>query len=643
MGVDILAFESFYSRLLDSSLEEDAFPPALLSRYRITACLCETGEKRVYIVSRRSDGVAFILKGTTPERGDSAAREAELLLQLDHPGIPKAVETFTWQGWDYLVRQYFEGRTLDNLIAHSGPLPAGEVLRIGAEVAGILRCLHDLPEPLIHRDIKPQNLIQTPGGAIRLIDFGIARKYNREYTRDTVYLGSLGYAPPEQFGFTQTDPRTDIYAIGGLMYFLATGRQKEYLSDLGAVSPRSLRRIITRCTRLEAGNRYQDVRRLQAALRGAKRRLGLLPALRRYGLVAALTLILSAAAGQLWSGVLQPALGAAGLVEQAADSGRLCPILARAVRQSLRLEDGVPLTEAHLAEVRSLHVAAPPESGGEDSAWFPREPEGETLSEQSLLELSLLPNLADLTLTRQDIRDITALSGLRLTRLELTGNNVTSLEPLRNMTTLRELSLGRNPVADLSPIASLSALTSLDLSYTEVMQLAPIARLTGLRSLDLRGAKVTDLAVLGELGSLETLRLAYTSVKDFSFLERLTELRALELLGTGFGDMGLLQCENLQTLDVSWNYNFLTSIEGIERFSRLESLDLSFTGVMDLAPLERLPALHTLGLHSTRRELPALPALRRLVITGEEDQSRWEELGRLGGIEVVTLTFPTAN
>ena len=136
VGADILEFQSFYDQLLGSAIDEEAFPPAFHQRYRITACLCETDDKRVYLVARRTDGVVFILKGTTPQRGDSAAREAELLLALDHPGIPKAVETFAWQGWDYLVRQYFEGRTLDDLVAHSGPLPAGEVLRIGGEVAG---------------------------------------------------------------------------------------------------------------------------------------------------------------------------------------------------------------------------------------------------------------------------------------------------------------------------------------------------------------------------------------------------------------------------------------------------------------------------------------------------------------------------
>ena len=219
---------------------------------------------------------------------------------------------------------------------------------------------------------------------------------------------------------------------------------------------------------------------------------------------------------------------------------------------------------------------------------------------------------------------------------------MTSLEPLRGMTSLRELSLGQNPVTDITPITALSALSALDLSYTEVIALAPVGQLAGLRSLDLRGSRASDLSVLGELANLETLRLAYTGVKDFSFLERLGGLRVLELRGTGFGDIGLLRCEGLQVLDLSWNYNFLSSIEGIQRFAGLESLDLSFTSAADLTPMGDLPRLRTLGLHSAKRQLPDLPALEQLVITGEEDRGHWEELGRERSVEVVTLTYPAA-
>lgn len=151
-------------------------------------------------------------------------KEASMLINLRHPALPRITDFFSRGGnrW-YLVMDYINGSTLKEVIKARGPVPQQEVLDWARQLCSILDYLHSQNPPVIFRDLKPANIILTPEGAIKLIDFGIARHFRPGMTSDTTAYGSPGYAPPEQHGENQTDPRSDIYALGATLHHILTG------------------------------------------------------------------------------------------------------------------------------------------------------------------------------------------------------------------------------------------------------------------------------------------------------------------------------------------------------------------------------------------------------------------------------------
>lgn len=168
------------------------------------------------------------LSGLPPQAMMEAAaafqREVAVLSQLHHPNLPRIYEHFqTGEQW-YLIMEFIEGETLeayqDN--APNRKLLLSEVLDVGIRLCLILEYLHSQQPPIIFRDLKPTNVIRASTGQLYLVDFGIARYFKPGQARDTVALGSPGYAAPEQYGKAQTTPRADIYSLGAVLHQLLT-------------------------------------------------------------------------------------------------------------------------------------------------------------------------------------------------------------------------------------------------------------------------------------------------------------------------------------------------------------------------------------------------------------------------------------
>ncbi|MHC9544348.1 MAG: serine/threonine protein kinase [Vulcanimicrobiota bacterium] len=153
-------------------------------------------------------------------------REARILKALSHPNLPRVIDFFEENGNLYLVMEFVEGKSLLKILEdNKGPLKEKIVLRWGITICEVLRYLHNQYPPIIFRDVKPANIIETPQGEIKLVDFGIARYYRKGQCADTVALGSPGYAAPEQYyGKGQSEPRTDIYGLGVTLHVLLTDR-----------------------------------------------------------------------------------------------------------------------------------------------------------------------------------------------------------------------------------------------------------------------------------------------------------------------------------------------------------------------------------------------------------------------------------
>src|SRR3989441_2525056 len=179
---------------------------------------------------RRVDLKEVSLLGLHPqamiEATSTFQREVSLLSQLDYPHLPRLYEHFQNPGHWYLVMDFIAGETLEEYQskAPNRRLLLSEVLDIGLQLCTVLDYLHSQQPPIVFRDLKPANIMRTPRGQLYLIDFGIARYFKPGQAKDTVALGSLGYAAPEQYGKAQTTPRADIYSLGAVLHQLLTTR-----------------------------------------------------------------------------------------------------------------------------------------------------------------------------------------------------------------------------------------------------------------------------------------------------------------------------------------------------------------------------------------------------------------------------------
>ncbi len=158
------------------------------------------------------------------EATNAFQREVSLLSQLDHPNLPHVYEHFQYPGHWYLVMDFIVGETLEEYQSKAPKrrLLLSEVFAIGLQLCTVLHYLHSQRPPIIFRDLKPANIMRTGTGQLFLIDFGIARYFKPGQAKDTVALGSPGYAPPEQYGKAQTTPCADIYSLGAVLHQLLT-------------------------------------------------------------------------------------------------------------------------------------------------------------------------------------------------------------------------------------------------------------------------------------------------------------------------------------------------------------------------------------------------------------------------------------
>ena len=150
--------------------------------------------------------------------------ETEMLKKLDHPNLPSIIDVIDKYDSFIIVMDYIEGKSLQDILDLEGPQSEDKVIEWSKQLCDVLGYLHSRRPPIIYRDMKPANVILRPTGDLTLIDFGTAREYKETNNEDTTWLGTRGYAAPEQFGGRgQTDARTDIYTLGATMYHLITG------------------------------------------------------------------------------------------------------------------------------------------------------------------------------------------------------------------------------------------------------------------------------------------------------------------------------------------------------------------------------------------------------------------------------------
>ncbi|HEY7359087.1 MAG TPA: serine/threonine-protein kinase [Ktedonobacterales bacterium] len=266
----------------------------LQDRYLILKKLAQGGQSAVYLVADTLDHSAqYALKEMSEselnlaERKQAIAdfqREADMLRLLNHPALAKVYSTFVEDAKHYMLMEYVAGRNLEEVLAEAGkPLAEAQVVSWGIALCDVLAYLHQQDPPIIYRDLKPSNVIVRQDQTVKLIDFGIARFHQTGQSKDTVCLGTDGYAPIEQYS-GKTEPASDIYALGATLYQLMSNKvpaaaPTRVANVASFLPPRQLNpalsgaveAVILRAMEVHPTQRYADADEMKAALEGIGR------------------------------------------------------------------------------------------------------------------------------------------------------------------------------------------------------------------------------------------------------------------------------------------------------------------------------------------------------------------------------------
>ncbi len=277
-------------------------PPTLqkntrvLERYVVLSVIGYGGLGTVYLV--QDDSVSQRPRLALKETFDLSEgarkqfeQEALWMERLDHPNIPRVRHYFPWHDRLYLVMEYVAGENLEHKLMRNQqrPLAETDVLRWTYPICNALAYLHSQQPPIVHRDVKPANIIVTPEGRSALVDLGIAKELNDMATMTATFIrkaGTEGYAPPEQYaGRGTTGPHSDIYSLGATLYHLLTGHLpvsavERATLDNQLTAPRRLNpvlspkieTIILRALAIRPSDRFATMREMETAIGEALQR-----------------------------------------------------------------------------------------------------------------------------------------------------------------------------------------------------------------------------------------------------------------------------------------------------------------------------------------------------------------------------------
>ena len=217
--------------------------------------------------------------------------EMQVLMPLNHPNIPRIYDQFSGENNAYLVMELIEGQTLMLIqrwvLAQNSLIEESRVLGWAVQILDALAYLHSQSKPIIHRDIKPDNLILSADGRVMLVDFGLMKQIERQAKSGPLVhaFGTVEFAPPEQYADgAGTDQRTDLYSLGATMYFMLSGKlppkavdrmlptsinislKLPSLRKINSTVSRHTERVISKAMEIDPEQRYRSAREMREAL-----------------------------------------------------------------------------------------------------------------------------------------------------------------------------------------------------------------------------------------------------------------------------------------------------------------------------------------------------------------------------------------
>ena len=505
----------------ESKIWNDYLPEDMQEHWTVYECLKESEDSSIFLVKETATGILCVLKWGRNRQTEFLRNEMEIMKKMADrklSGIPKAYRIFEENGEVYLVREYIEGMSLAQMVLQKGGISEAEICRISRKICQTAEQFQNPNEPMIHRDIKPENIVVTPGGEVVFIDFGTMRSYKKDGSRDTFVVGTRGTAAPEQYGYTQTDQRTDVYAIGQTMlYMVSESYEMNQLSEC-AVS-RRMKKIIEKACSFEPDKRYGDAAQLRRAVEKCQannRKKVYKKAGAVFGLIAAgyILAIFSPDGTVIENKRIETAEQSAAEEQIQAEITFREELIEEAVRKELGLSKTDKITASMLENVRKLRIVGKEILDDEDTFWGEgRHVDGKDSSFGSvrgnitdLSDLAQMVNLEELALCNQKIEDISGLKELPLKKLYLSKNMITDFSVLLNLIDLDTLCIMENPAENLSVIGEC----------------------TGILRLNIQGMNLTDIDFLKNL-SLDYLDMSNVEVENNIF-EPLTEMKKLDTL-----------------------------------------------------------------------------------------------------------------
>ena len=555
-------------------------PETLRQEYELLSCIKYTEQKQIYLLLQKNSGTKAVLKCGFGMYREILREEAKRLEQINDAGFPKLL---TWEEQSdagFLVREYVEGDTLQELMEKEDPLSQQDAIEAGIQVCGLLHRLHQQEPPVIYRDVKPQNVVRTAEGKYVLIDLDTARMYKDGVGEDTVFMGTRGLASPEQYGYQQTDARTDVYGLGMLLLYLLTGGYEK--NSKYKVLPVQIKKIVTKCTEFSPKDRYSSIKEAERALQRFRKKTvkrNLFQKQKRilYKAMTAAVMLGIVSGGLFWHGIK--------LKEEENTVEFANPKIESAVREMLGKTDESNITKEELDNIYTLVIC------GERvfSSWIEKEeylafnwfvtnnwiqPE-ETFD---MSDLFMFSNINTLVIQYQNVTAVPDLSHLPLVRVDFSNNSLTDISGLSDCTQIKTLQLKNNPINDISALQNLNQLELLDVSFTQVSDLSPIVS-DKMKELYLEYSEITDFSVLEDCPSMENIRVSNASKEE---IEQLLKIKNLKNFSVYEGEVDSLEMFQsvpyLRGLELA-GCSGLTSLEGIEVFTELTFLGLAGTGI----------------------------------------------------------------
>ena len=585
----------------ESKIWNDYLPEDMQEHWTVYECLKESEDSSTFLVKETATGILCVLKWGRNRQTEFLRNEMEIMKKMADrklSGIPKAYRIFEENGEVYLVREYIEGMSLAQMVLQKGGISEAEICRISRKICQTAEQFQNPNEPMIHRDIKPENIVVTPGGEVVFIDFGTMRSYKKDGSRDTFVVGTRGTAAPEQYGYTQTDQRTDVYAIGQTMlYMVSESYEMNQLSEC-AVS-RRMKKIIEKACSFEPDKRYGDAAQLRRAVEKCQannRKKVYKKAGAVLGLIAAgyILAIFSPDGTVIENKRIETAEQSAAEEQIQAEITFREELIEEAVRKELGLSKTDKITASMLENVRKLRIVGKEILDDEDTFWGEgRHVDGKDSSFGSvrgnitdLSDLAQMVNLEELALCNQKIEDISGLKELPLKKLYLSKNMITDFSVLLNLIDLDTLCIMENPAENLSVIGECTGILRLNIQGMNLTDIDFLKNLS-LDYLDMSNVEVENniFEPLTEMKKLDTLCMCDVNEAAAETLSQMSTLKALFMWGDSTILENLKPLKGMTQLETLAFTTQISSLKGIEQFPSLNFLSVSFSLVKDLSPV----------------------------------------------------------